>query len=82
MAPKKTTRRTTDKEEDFICPVCLLGRGLRDLAGRDSPFFEHMRNARVEFLEGLKALIDAQIKAVKKGAGSKKSKLTKIKVED
>jgi hypothetical protein len=41
-----------------------------------------MNNARIEILEGIKALIDARIEAAKKGAKGKKSKLTKIKVED
>lgn len=82
MAPKKTATNKTEKEKGFVCPMCLLAGCLRDVVDRKSPFFEHMNNARIEFLEGIKSLIDAQIEAIKKGAGSKKSKLTKIKVED
>jgi hypothetical protein len=41
-----------------------------------------MNNARIEFLEGIKSLIDERIEAIKKGGGTGKSKLTKIKVED
>jgi hypothetical protein len=36
----------------------------------------------VEFLEGIKVLIDPRIEALKKGTGPKKSKLTKVKVKD
>ena len=82
MAPKKTAKKTAKKEQDILCPVCLLVECVRDMAGRESPFFQHMNNAGIEFLEGIKALIDSRIEAMKKGARSKKSKLTRIKVED
>ena len=82
MAPKKTTKKTGREDEGFICPVCLVMRCLRDTVDRKSPFFEHMNNARVEFLEGIKSLIDERIEAIKKGPGTRKSRLTKIKVED
>lgn len=79
MATKKTEK---NKEEAFVCPVCLLLGCLRETVDRESPFFEHMNNARIEFLEGIKSLIDQRIEAIKKGGGSRKSRLTKIKVED
>ena len=82
MAPKKTAEKRAEKEQEFVCPVCLLVGCARDMVDRESPFFEHMNNARIEFLEGVKALIDSRIEAIKKATGSKKSKLTKIKVED
>jgi len=82
MAPKKTAKKTVEKEKDFVCPLCFLAGCLRDVTDRRSAFFEHMNNARIEFLEGIKSLIDERIESIKKGAGKKKSKLTKIKVED
>ena len=82
MATKKRAKQKAKKEEDFVCPVCLIGGCVRNMVDRKSPFFEHMNNARIEILEGIKALIDARIEAAKKGAKGKKSKLTKIKVED
>jgi hypothetical protein len=82
MAPKKAAKKTGKEEESFICPMCLVAQCLRDMVDRKSPFFEHMNNARVEFLEGIKSLIDERIKAIKKGSGTKKSSLTKIRVED
>ena len=82
MAPKKTTKKIEKEDGDFICPMCLVSRCLRDIVDRKSPFFEHMNNARVEFLEAIKSLIDERIETIKKGPGARKSKLTKIKVED
>ena len=82
MAPKKTAKKTKKEDEEFICPMCIVSRCLRDMVDTKSPFFEHMNNARVEFLEGIKSLIDERIEAIKKGSGTRKSRLTKIKVED
>jgi hypothetical protein len=82
MAPKKTKKKTAEKKQDLVCPVCDVLGYFSDVAERNSPFLEHMNNARIEFLEGIKSLIDARIDILKKGPGSKKSKRTKIKVED
>lgn len=82
MAPKKTAKKTVEEEETFVCPMCLVVRCLRDMVDRKSPFLEHMNNARIEFLEGIKSLIDERIDTIKKGSKTRKSGLTKIKVED
>ena len=82
MAAKKRVNKKADKDEAFVCPVCVLLSCVRDLVDTESPVFKHMNNARVEFLEGIKALIDARIQVIKKGTGSKRSRLMKIKVED
>ena len=82
MAPKKTARKTAEEEENVVCPVCVVVRCFRDMADKKSPFFEHMNTARIEFLEGIKSLIDERIEAIKKGTRTGKSKLTRIKVED
>ena len=82
MATKKTASKKAEKEEAFVCPMCLVIRCLRDMVDRESSFFKHMNNARIEFLEGIKALINQQIETIKKGSGTRKSSLTKIEVED
>jgi hypothetical protein len=82
MAAKKTAKKSCNDDEGFICPMCLVVRCFRDMVDRKSPFFKHMNNARLEFLEGIKSLIDERIEAIKKGPKTGKSKLTKIKVED
>ena len=84
MAPKKKAKKkkAEAKAEEHFCPVCLLIETIRDATDRKSPFVKHMQKARIEFLEGLKCLIDERIERAKKTAGKKKSRLTKIKVED
>jgi hypothetical protein len=82
MAPKKRTSKTAEKDEGCVCPLWLLLGFVRDMTERKSAFFQHMDNARIEFLEGVKALIDERIETIKKGSGTRKSTLTKIKVED
>ncbi len=82
MAPKKKASKTVGEQEAFVCPVCLILGSLRNMTEKKSAFFQHMQNARIEFLEAIKALIDERIEAVKKGTGARKSRLTKIKVED
>ncbi len=82
MPAKKRVNKKADKDEAFVCPVCVLLGCVRDLVDTESPVFKHMNNARVEFLEGIKALIDGRIQAIKRETGSKRSRLMKIKVED
>lgn len=81
MASKKRRKKMVE-EEAFVCPIYKLLGWVGEMVDKESPFYEHMNNARMEFLEGIKALIDARIQAIKKETASKKSKLTKIKVED
>jgi hypothetical protein len=81
MAVKKRKKKMAE-EEAFVCPLYMLLGCVREMVDKESPFYEHMNNARIEFLEGIKALLDARIQAMKKETDSKKSKLTKIKVED
>jgi hypothetical protein len=82
MAPRKQAKKTSEREEAFVCPVCILLGCLRDMTDRKSAFFQHMNNARIEFLQAVKSVIDERIEAIKKGGGAGRSKLTKIKVED
>jgi hypothetical protein len=82
MAPKTRAKKKPERKEEIVCPVCILFDCLRDMTDKKSAFFHHMTNARIEFLEGIRALIDERLEKMKKGAGEKKSKLTKIEVED
>jgi len=74
MATRKEARKTGKKEEDTVCPLCFVQECLRDMTERNSAFFKHMNNARIEFLEGIKSLIERQIEAAKKGTVKKKSR--------
>ena len=76
MAAKK------DKEQMIDCPV---GRFLTDLEGslgKKSKFFEHVTRSKVEFLKGIRSLLDERIDHYEK-KGSKKTgkKMTKIKID-
>ena len=82
MAQRKKTSKRIEKEEGVVCPVCQLVGCLRDMSDRKSDFCKHMNNSWIEFLEGVRCLVDERIKAAKKRAKKGKSKLTKIKVED
>ena len=76
MAEKKIN------EETIACPVGTFFRELENAFGRRSRFFEHMTQARVEFLKGLRSLIDERIAHLEKKDSKKpRKKMTKIKVE-
>ena len=76
MAKKKQT------EYGFECP---LGRFLTDLDkafGKKSEFSKHMAQSRIEFLKGIRSLVDERIANLEKMRAKKgKKKMTKIKVE-
>ena len=65
-----------------VCPVGKFFTDLEDVMGKKSKFFEHMTRSKVEFLKGIRSLLDERIEHYEK-KGSKKSgkKMTKIKVE-
>jgi hypothetical protein len=76
MAEKK------NREQMVICPVGKFFMDLEGIMGKQSKFFDHMIRSRVEFLKGIRALLDEGIDYYEK-KGSKKSgkKLTKIQVD-
>jgi hypothetical protein len=73
------------KNKDSMAPMCPVGKffvDLEDVMGKKSKFFEHMTRSRVEFLKGIRALLDERIDHYeKKGAKKTGEKMTKIKVE-
>ena len=70
------------KEERINCTVGSFFRDLDKTFGKKSPFYEHMTRSKIEFLKGVKSLLDERIQTLEK-KGSKKAgaKLTKVKVE-
>ena len=73
---------TTNKEQSVGCPAGKLLRELEDVMGPKSKFFEHMARSRIEFLKGIRSLLDERIDHYeKKGAKKAGKKMTKIKVE-
>ena len=71
------------KEGRLECPLCLLFSKLKEMGEGKSVFWGHMNNARIEFLEGIKFLIDERIEALKKTKGKTRGKrFSKIEVGD
>ena len=76
MAAKK------NKEQMVVCPVGKFFMDLEAVMGKKSKFFEHMTLSRVEFLKGIRSLLDERIDHYEKKASQKAGqKMTKIKVE-
>jgi len=50
--------------------------------GKKSPFFEHMIQSKLEFMKGIRSLLDARIDHLEKmQSGRSGKKMNKIKVE-
>jgi len=70
------------KEEKTICPVDTFFTDLEKTFGRTSPFYKHMTRSRIEFLKGVKSLLDERIERLEKKDSKKTgAKMTKVKVE-
>jgi len=76
MAEKKS------KEDRITCPVSTFITDLEKTFGRKSPFNKHMTRSKIEFLKGVKSLLDDQIERLEKKDSKKNgAKMTKVKVE-
>jgi hypothetical protein len=71
-----------NNEQKVDCPVGKFFADLEDVMGKKSKFFEHMTRSRVEFLKGIRSLLDERIDHYEKKDSKKTGKkMTKIKVE-
>lgn len=76
MATKK------DKEQIVDCPVGRFFADLENSVGKKSNFFKHMTRSKVEFLKGIRSLLDERIDQYeKKGQNKTNKKMTKIKID-
>jgi len=76
MAEKKSEQKTTG------CPVGSFFEDLEKAFGKKSPFFEHMTQSKLEFMKGIRSLLNERIENLeKKRSGNPGKKMTKIKVE-
>ena len=75
----------TEKKNKEPVAACAVGKFFMDLegiVGKKSKFFEHMTRSKVEFLKGVRSLLDERINYYeKKGSKKNSKKMTKIKVE-
>lgn len=71
-----------NREQGLGCPVGKFFKELEDVMGKKSKFFEHMTRSRIEFLKGLRSLLDERIEHYERGGSGKTAKkMTKIKVD-
>ena len=70
------------KKERISCSVGSFFTELEKTFGKKSSFYKHKTRSKIEFLKGVKSLLDDRIEHLEK-KGSKKTgaKLTKVKVE-
>jgi hypothetical protein len=70
------------KEERISCSVGTFLTDLEKTFGKKSSFYKHMTRSKIEFLKGVKSLLDDRIETLEK-RGSKKTgaKMTKVEVE-
>ena len=65
-----------------ICPIGKFFVDIENVFGKKSDFFKHMTRSRIEFLKGMRALLDERIDTLEKEkAPKKKKRMTKIKVK-
>ena len=75
------TEKKSEQETDG-CPVGCFFEDLEKAFGKKSPFFEHMVQSKLEFMKGIRSLLDARIDHLEKmRSGKGGRKMTKIKVE-
>lgn len=72
-----------DEKESFVCPVGSFFGDLERVCGKKTKFFEHLTQSRIEFLKGIRSLVDERIENLEAKGAHKTSKktMTKIKVE-
>lgn len=76
MAKKKRA------EYGFECPVERFFTDLNKAFGKKSEFSKYMTQSRIEFLKGVRSLVDERINNLEKMHAKKgKKKMTKIKVQ-
>ena len=76
MTEKKSEQESTG------CPVGGFFEDLEQAFGKKSQFFEHMTQSKLEFMKGVRSVLDAHIENLeKKRSDDPDQKMTKIKVE-
>ncbi|MBW1806069.1 MAG: hypothetical protein JRJ06_06855 [Deltaproteobacteria bacterium] len=71
-----------DGSEQVACPVGRFFSDLESVFGEESKFSSHMKKSRIEFLKGIRSLVDEKIERLeKKSTARKGKKATKIKVD-
>lgn len=70
------------EKEGFHCPVKQIFESVEAVLDKESGFYQHLTNSRIEFLKAVRCFIDERIAHLEKREGrAGKKKMTKIKVE-
>jgi len=68
------------KEEMMSCPVSRFFSDLEKFSGRKSPFFDHLKNSRIEFLKAVRSLFDKRIDSLEKRGTKGRKRMPKSEV--
>lgn len=70
------------KDDIVLCPVGKFFSDIEKASGKGSKFFDHMKKSRLEFLKGIRSLVDDRITQMeKKEKGGHSKKATRVNVE-
>jgi len=76
MAAKKNEQQTA------FCPVGKFFIDLESVFGKQSSFFKHITQSRIEFLKAMRSLLDERINSLEKQeTATAKKRMRKIKVK-
>ena len=83
MNEEMKTNQGEETQQQTCCPFCFIQKSASELRAKHSGFFMHLLNARVEFLQAFRSLIDQQITSLehRRDTLGETRKATKIKVE-
>mgnify|MGYP001352835374 CR=1 FL=1 len=74
--------KAKNEEPRFTCPVGKFFKDLQRGPRERSQFQEHMNRCGLEFLKGIRSLVDESIERLEKGPrGRQEKRATRIKVE-
>jgi len=78
MAKEARKRRAKPKTIPIICPFAFAYQKMMEARAKDTPFWRHLTNARIEVLEAFKSLLEERIEHLREEKGEE---LSKIEVE-
>lgn len=74
--------KNQEEKERMYCPVGRFFCDIEEFFGKKSDFFLHMNKSRIEFLKGIRSLLDDKIEILEKRETSgRERKADRIKVD-
>lgn len=75
-------KKQTDATRKVMCPLCMMMDALSACGEQHGEFIKHMRNARIELLEGVKSVIESHIDDLQKKNKSGSGAFKKVEVTE